>query len=365
MLDKCTYISVVPTTHSNIPATLQSDQKLSKNHSGSQESVVVIKLPAERLTSNPLRAKANDKSPTIVIPSITVLRQSRPSFGEFQATVTNKRPIGAGEHAPISAPPGRTALRSPCLAGSFEGIAMAKPPLVKEITIWLPKCKSPEVQGALEPTKDTKKVEDKPESSKCPRLVANACHDEGQLDDGGTPNETRDLTTLLTGSKEPGEGSHWSNGEKLKAIDHSAVPAQPVTPLQGDAFEESTSHSTTNQKAAGREAASAQAVNRGHKVEMSEVADQDDDTSFMMNMKSKLTTLIDIDTAVTSPTVVKPSRVDAMAKEALQLSCTYTSGETYSEWLKPFRAEWTLHGIVQAKTESEAKAILKNWIHKA
>ncbi len=98
---------------------------------------------------------------------------------------------------------------------------------------------------------------------------------------------------------------------------------------------------------------------------MSEVADQDDDTSFMMNMKSKLTSPIDIETAVTSPTVVEPSQVDATAKEALQLSCTYTSGETYSEWLKPFGAEWTLRGIVQAKTESEAKAILKNWIHKA
>ncbi len=98
---------------------------------------------------------------------------------------------------------------------------------------------------------------------------------------------------------------------------------------------------------------------------MSEVQDQDDNTSFMMNMKSKLTPPLDIDTAVTSPTVVEPSRVDVMAKEALQLSRTYTSGETYSEWLKPFGAEWTLRGIVQAKTESEAKAILKNWIHKA
>ncbi len=27
--------------------------------------------------------------------------------------------------------------------------------------------------------------------------------------------------------------------------------------------------------------------------------------------------------------------------------------------------EWTLRSIVQAKTESEAKAILKNWINKA
>ncbi len=98
---------------------------------------------------------------------------------------------------------------------------------------------------------------------------------------------------------------------------------------------------------------------------MSEVQDQDDNTSFMMNMKSKLMPPLDIDAAVTSPTVVEPSRVDATAKEAPQLSCTYTSGETYSGWLKPFGAEWTLRGIVQAKTESEAKAILKNWIHKA
>ena len=98
---------------------------------------------------------------------------------------------------------------------------------------------------------------------------------------------------------------------------------------------------------------------------MSEVPDQDDIPSFMMNMKSKLTPPLDLDATVTSPTVVEPSRVDATAKEVPQLSRTYTSGETYHEWLKPFGAEWTLRGIVQAKTESEAKAILKNWIHKA
>ncbi len=84
---------------------------------------------------------------------------------------------------------------------------------------------------------------------------------------------------------------------------------------------------------------------------MSEVIDQDANTSFMMNMKSKLTPTIGI--AVTLPTVVKPSWVDMKAEKVLY------------EWLKPFGAEWTLRGIVQAKTESEAKAILKNWIHKA
>ncbi len=157
-----------------------------------------------------------------------------------------------------------------------------------------------------------------------------------------------DLSTRRTGSRGPGEGDLLSNGEKLEAITRSAVSAQPLAPLRGDTFEKRTSHSMTDQKATGQEAASAQAVQRGHKVTMSEVQDQDDNTSFMMNMKSKLTSHIDIETAVTSPTVVEPSWVDATAKEAPQLSRTYTSGETYSEWLKPFRAEWTLRGIVQA-----------------
>ncbi len=180
-LDKCTYISVVSTTHSNIPMTSQSDQKLSKNHTGSQEPVVV-RLPAGCSTSNLLQAKANDKSPTIVTPSITALRQSRPPFGEFQAAVMNERLVGAGEQAPIGEPPGFTALWSPCLTGSFEGIATVKPPLGKEITVQLPKCKSPVRQGALGPKPDditTRKIEDEPDSSKCPRLVANACCDAG------------------------------------------------------------------------------------------------------------------------------------------------------------------------------------------
>ncbi len=181
------------------------------------------------------------------------------------------RPDGALDKA-HSTPFDKAALQSPSLAGSYERIALAKPPLVKEITVRLPKFKSLIHQGALDSTRD-------------------------------------------------------------------------------------------DQKAAGQEAASAQAVERGHQVTLAEVPDDEDVTSFMMNKKANLTP--PLETAVTSPTVVEPSRVDATAKEALQLSRTYTSGKTYHEWLKPFGAEWTLRGIVQAKTESEAKAILKNWIHKA
>ncbi len=260
----------------------------------------------------------------------------------------NERPVGTGEKA-LNAPPACTALRSPYLVGSFEGITSdkticldAKPPLVKETIVRLPKCKSPvPSQGALGPKPDDAaigKIEDEPESSKCPRLVANACQDAGRLEDGGTPNEMRDLSTRRTGSKVYSEGDLLSNGEKLEALAQSAVSAQPVASLRGDAFEKRTSRSTTDLKAVGQEAASAQAVNRGHKVTMSEVQDQDDYSNFMMNMKSKLTTPLDLDldATVTSPTVVEPSWVDATAREVPQLSRTYTSGETYHEWLKPF-----------------------------
>ncbi len=75
MPDKCTYISVVSTVHSNIPTTLQSDQKLSKNQTADQQdAMIVVKLPAKRSASNPLWVKAsNGKSPTIVTPILTVM----------------------------------------------------------------------------------------------------------------------------------------------------------------------------------------------------------------------------------------------------------------------------------------------------
>ncbi len=169
------------------------------------------------------------------------------------------RPDGALDKV-HSTPFDEAALRSPSLAGRYKRIALVKPPLVKEITVRLPKFKSLIHQGASDPTQD-------------------------------------------------------------------------------------------DQKATGQEAASAQAVERGHQVTLVEVPDDKDVMSFMMNKKANLTP--PLETAVTSPTVVEPLQVDAEAKEAPH------------EWLKPFRAEWTLRGIVEAKTESEVKAILKNWIHKA
>ncbi len=148
-----------------------------------------------------------------------------------------------------------------------------------------------------------------------------------------------DLTTTVTGSKGPVEGDLLTDGRKLKALTRSEVSAQPVTPLRGDSFEKRTSRSTTDhQLAVGQEAASAQAVNRGRKVIMSEVSDQETSPASLWRVKNKLTTpfYLDLDATVTSPTVVEPSRVDAMAREvrssrALILVARHiTSGSNHS-----------------------------------
>ncbi len=83
---------------------------------------------------------------------------------------------------------------------------------------------------------------------------------------------------------------------------------------------------------------------------MIEVPDNEDDTSFQMNIKAKLTP------------PVAPEVTQLMVAEPLGPG-TKTEKVPH-EWLKPFSAEWTLCGIIEARTKSEAKAILKNWIHK-
>ncbi len=92
-LEHCTNMFVVTTAHSNIPATLQSDQELNKNHTESQEPVVV-RLPAGPSTSSLLQVKANGKSPTIVTPSITAWHQAEPPTTEDQP---NERRLGQGK----------------------------------------------------------------------------------------------------------------------------------------------------------------------------------------------------------------------------------------------------------------------------
>ncbi len=83
---------------------------------------------------------------------------------------------------------------------------------------------------------------------------------------------------------------------------------------------------------------------------MIEVPNKEDDTSFQMSMKAKLIPSVALE--VTQSTVAE------------SLDSSMKTEKVPHEWLKPFSTEWTLRGIVEARTESEAKAILKNWIHK-
>ncbi len=258
----------------------------------------------------------------------------------------NERPDGAGEQA-HSALSDEMALQSPCLTGSFEGIASAKPPLVKEITVRSPKCKSPEAQEALEPTKDAKKAEERRVDQEPRQEWNDPLNTKGDGQAGKTIHLAQVEPTAAISGPEVLSGLLQSNSSNEVRCD---IPLGDVDEDQRVAKTVGCATALTNQ-AEQMEAASAQAVNRGHKVEMSEVPDQDDDTSFMMNMKANLTPTIEI--MVTLPTVVEPSQVDAKAEKVPH------------EWLKPFGPEWTLCSIVQAKTESEAKAILKHWIHKA
>ncbi len=92
-LENCTNMLVVTTAHSNIPATLQTNQELIKNHTGTQEPAVV-RLPAGPSTSSLLQVKANGKSPTIATPSITAWHQSETPTTEDQRT---ERPVGTGK----------------------------------------------------------------------------------------------------------------------------------------------------------------------------------------------------------------------------------------------------------------------------
>lgn len=78
---------------------------------------------------------------------------------------------------------------------------------------------------------------------------------------------------------------------------------------------------------------------------MVEVPDEEDDISFQQWQKANLTSSV-------APEVTQSMVARSMDPGAKTEKVSH-------EWLKPFGAEWTLRGIVEAKMESEVKAILK------
>ncbi len=108
-----------------------------------------------------------------------------------------------------------------------------------------------------------------------------------------------------------------------------------------------SSHDPAGYRAADErgEAASAQAVKRGPQVKVEEIPDDEDDTSFRLSQKTDQKSPVAHEE--TQSTVAEPLNSGAKTEKVPH------------EWLKPFEAEWTLRGIKEARTESEAKAILK------
>ncbi len=87
------------------------------------------------------------------------------------------------------------------------------------------------------------------------------------------------------------------------------------------------------------------------KVSMIEVPDEEDNTSFWKYEEANKSPPVVPE--VTQPMVARSSDPGVKTEKVPH------------EWLRPFGAEWTLCRVVEAKTKSEAKVILKNWIHKA
>ncbi|SJL15338.1 uncharacterized protein ARMOST_18831 [Armillaria ostoyae] len=81
--------------------------------------------------------------------------------------------------------------------------------------------------------------------------------------------------------------------------------------------------------AAGLEAASAQAVNRGHSVTCIEIPDEDDDTAFQLWLAKERT-----------PAIAKEG---AMSSESARFP---TTPALVTGWCKPFEVDWTLHALV-------------------
>ncbi len=133
-----------------------------------------------------------------------------------------------------------------------------------------------------------------------------------------------------------------------------------------------------------KEAASAQAVERGHQVAMIKVPDKEDDTAYQQWLAkgSPIVTL-------TRPVVT----LQMPPNSPIQIGRMYTDGQTYQDrqtqskvtsptvvapitanakvwevprqgWMKPLSVEWTLQNIQEARSDNAARAQLVLWMHK-
>ncbi|SJK99230.1 uncharacterized protein ARMOST_02521 [Armillaria ostoyae] len=148
------------------------------------------------------------------------------------------------------------------------------------------------------------------------------------------PDEILDPVTPLS---EP--SSQTTKGGTL--IDAPKPAEERPSKTVGDA------NATTTKKMAGRtEAASTQAVNRGHMVTCIEVPDEDDNMAFQLWLAKERT-----------PAVAKK---EATSDEPARSSPTKPE---FSKWYKPFKVDWTLRAVCEARNDNAACAALYVWTH--
>ncbi|SJL02936.1 uncharacterized protein ARMOST_06277 [Armillaria ostoyae] len=112
----------------------------------------------------------------------------------------------------------------------------------------------------------------------------------------------------------------------------------------------------TKERAIGQEAASAQAVNRGHSVTMIKVPDQDDDTAFQIWLAKERTLAI----AKKEATSDEPARSSTTGDKP---SSVPPKSDPH-RWLKPFEVDWTLRAVCEAQNDNTAHAALFVWTHR-
>ncbi len=261
--------------------------------------------PAKRSASSSLRVKASDeKSPTIVTPIIMTRQSGSLVMEDTQTTTTRSDRAGQEFHSN----PGEA---TSSVDESAEESKLNSPEQAEAST----------KMEDLDIGKETLKAMRDPVGPEGTDRAGNSVHSvqvESAVRDG--PSGIR--TSHLAGEPYPDTVPHTS----------SCDPA---------------GYRAADEK---EEAASAQAVKRGPQVQVEEIPNDKDDTSFRLSQKTNKT-----------PPVAHEETQSTVAES---LDSGAKTEKVPSGWLKPFEAKWTLCGIKEAKTESEARAILKNWIHK-
>ncbi len=388
--------------------TVHDTDELSLDKSGCRSPPKPTKRPA---SSSSQANTSIEKVTTISSPVVTMMHQSRPPLGEFQAAVMHARSDGA-EQAPgancdqAALLDGKAPPRGSSRATSSEGIAIeGKTSPGTERNARRLKSKSPRTEASTKTEASqqggqrTVGAQEVAPTEKTPEPV-------GQGKDGtdateaarrdsllADPSRTVGLEEQTLRSRPSISKSQEGTGRTGKSICSAQVKPAASARIRGQdqggpssAVIESHPDNSSRYRGAEerKEAASTQVVERGHQVAMIEVPDEEDDTAYQWWL------------AKGSP-IVTPTRPVAMLPmppdSPIQIGRTYTDSQTYQDWqtqskvtsptvvastatnakaqevshqgwIKPLSVDWTLRNVQEACSNNAACAQLVLWMHK-